>query len=73
MILIGENGSAGRRTCSNVTLSTIHASWTNLGLILGSCHYNPAIKNLNHAKPVEFMDIHLNRLQNLGILMHSKR
>jgi len=57
---------------SSVTLSTIPVSWTNLGLLLGSRYYNPAIKNLNHAKPVEFMDIHLNRIQDLDILMHNK-
>jgi len=72
MILAGENGSSGRRTCSIATLSIIHVSWTNLGLILGPRSYKLGIKKLNHVTAIEFMDIYLNRLQELGVLRHSK-
>jgi hypothetical protein len=32
MILIGENRSAGRKTCRSATLPTINLTWTGVGL-----------------------------------------
>jgi hypothetical protein len=75
MILTGENSSARRKTCSSATLSAMHVSWTILGLVLRTHRYKLGIKKNKscNGRSVAFVDIHLNSVQDLGILTHIKR
>jgi len=45
IIMTGESGSTGRKTCPNATLSTTNFTWTNLGLNRGLRDERPATKS----------------------------